>query len=88
MAWEPLYLILLIKNRHRKLVSDEITISHFRPSLGSKNAPDKLLAAKARLLKLHRSAKEVASRPFIVFLAIKSSSMIKINIPIKLYTIS
>ena len=78
----------MIKNRHKKLVSDEITISHLRPSLGSKSAPDKLLAVMARLLKLQSSAKEVASKPLAVFLAIRSSSIIKINIPRKPYMIS
>jgi len=53
--------------------------------MGNKKAPDKLLAVKAKLLKLQSRAKEVASNPFTVLLAIKSITIKKINIPIKLY---
>jgi hypothetical protein len=73
-----------MKKRHRKLVKLEIITSHFKPINGNKNAPDKLLATKDRLLTLQRKAKEVASRSLIVFLAIKSMTMIKMNIPIRL----
>ncbi len=79
---------MLIKGRQRKLVRADKIISHLRPRMGKKNAPDKLLVTSARLLMLHRSAKEVASRPGTVFLAIKSITIIKINIPIRLYSTS
>ena len=79
MTW-----ILSIRKRQKKLVNEEIRISDLRPSLGSSNAPDKLLAVRLRLLKLQRKAKEVASRPLTVVLAIRSRSIIKINIPRKL----
>ena len=59
-------------------------MSHFKPTIGNKKAPDKLLVTRARLLILQRSAKEVASRPGTVFLAIKSMTIKKINIPIRL----
>lgn len=80
--------ILLIKNRHKKLVNDDKTISHFNPIVGKRNAPERLLVTRARLLILHKSAKEVASRPLTEFLAIKSIIIKKINIPIRLYTTS
>jgi len=82
------YSILLIKGRQRKLVRAEIIISHLRPRMGKKKAPDKLLVTSARLLMLQRKAKEVASRPGTVFLAIKSMTIKKINIPIRLYITS
>ena len=82
------YSILLIKSRHKKLVNEDKTISHFNPIRGNKKAPDKLLVTRARLLMLHRSAKEVASNPEIVFLAIKSITIKKINIPMRLYSTS
>ena len=84
----PFYSILLIKGRQRKLVREDITMSHFRPIMGKKNAPDKLLVTSARLLKLQSRANEVASRPLIVLLAIKSMTIKKINIPIRLYSVS
>jgi hypothetical protein len=77
---------LLINGKHRKLVSAEITINHFSPIRGNKIAPDRLLVTRARLLMLHRNAKEVASRPLSVFLAMKSITIKKINIPATLYT--
>lgn len=76
--------MLLIKKRHKKLVNADNTISHFNPIMGSKKAPDKLLVTNAKLLALHRNAKEVASRPLIELLAMKSMTIKKINIPIKL----
>ena len=81
-------MILLINGRHRKLVNADKTISHLRPTIGKRNAPDKLLVTKARLLTLQRSAKDVASIPSVEFLAIKSISIRKINIPKKLYKTS
>lgn len=67
-----------------KLVKAEMIISHLSPIAGSINAPDKLLDIRARLLTLHNNAKDVASRPGMDFLAIKSITMTKINIPRKL----
>ena len=82
------YSILLIKNKHRKLVNADKTISHFNPIKGNKNAPDKLLAVRDKLLILQSKAKEVASKPLRVLLAIKSITIKKINIPIRLYSTS
>lgn len=79
-----IYLIFLISGRHKNEVNEDITISQLKPILGSKNAPERLLVTKARLLTLHRSAKEVASNPLSVLLAIKSITIKKINIPIRL----
>jgi hypothetical protein len=73
-----------MRNRHRKLIREDRTISQLSPTKGSKNAPDKLLEMTARLLKLHRRAKEAASRPLMEFLAIKSSTIRNMNIPIRL----
>ena len=74
----------MINGRHKKLVSAEKTISQGNPTAGNKNAPERLLVISAKLLKLHKSAKDVASNPGIVFLAIKSIIIKKINIPTKL----
>ena len=79
---------MLIKGRQRKLVREDITMSHFRPIMGKKKARDKLLVTSARLLKLQSRAKEVASMPLVVFRAIKSMTIKKINIPMRLYTTS
>ena len=46
-----------------------------------------MLAVRARLLILQSRAKDVASKPGAVLLAIKSMTIKKINIPIKLYKI-
>ncbi len=78
------YSILSIKNKHKKLVNADKTISHFNPTIGNKKAPDKLLVTRAKLLMLQSRAKEVASNPLTVFLAIKSITIKKINIPIRL----
>ncbi len=80
--------ILLIKNKHKKLVKADKAMSHFNPITGNKKAPDKLLVTRARLLILQSRANEVASRPLIVLLAIKSMTIKKINIPIRLYSVS
>ena len=53
--------------------------------MGNKKAPDRLLATNAKLLMLQRKANEVASNPGVVLRAIKSITIKKINIPIKLY---
>ena len=79
---------MLIKGRQRKLVRADRTMSHLRPIMGKKKAPDKLLVTRARLLKLQSRANEVASNPLIVLLAIKSMTIKKINIPIRLYSVS
>jgi hypothetical protein len=78
----------LINGKQRKLVKEERIINHFSPTTGSRNAPDKLLVTKAKLLIEHNKAKEVASSPFIELRAIKSISIRKINIPTRLKTIS
>ena len=82
--FKRIYSILLIRKRQRKLVKEDMMISHDNPILGSKKAPERLLVTRAKLLILHRRAKEVASKPFKVFLAIKSMTIRKINIPIRL----
>ena len=74
----------LIRGKHKKLVAAEIIINHFKPIIGSKKAPERLLEMRARLLMLQRNAKEVASKPDVLFLAIKSMTKRKINMPIKL----
>ncbi len=83
-----LYFIIGVKLEERKLVREDMIISHFRPTIGKRNAPDKLLVTKARLLKLQSNANEVASSPGMLFLAMKSIIIKKINIPIKLYATS
>jgi hypothetical protein len=60
-------------------------INHFNPMIGNKNAPERLLETRAKLLILQRNAKEVASKPGVLFRAIKSMTIKNINIPIKLY---
>ncbi len=82
------YSILLMRNKQRKLVSADKMISHFRPMIGSKNAPERLLATPERLFTLHKSANEVASKPLTECRAIKSITIKNINIPIKLYATS
>ena len=80
----PYYSILRIKGKQRKLVKADKTISHFKPTSGSRNAPDKLLATPERLFMLHKSANDVASRPLTECRAIKSITIRNINIPKKL----
>ena len=86
---DPLsYSILLMSNKQRKLVNADKTINHFNPTRGNRNAPDKLVVTKAKLLMLHNNAKEDASSPLMDSRAIKSSNIIKINIPTRLKIIS
>ena len=73
-----------MSGKQKKLVRADITISHFRPTTGNKIAPEKLLAVSAKLLMLHKSANDVASKPVTLLRAIKSRIIIKINIPKKL----
>jgi hypothetical protein len=62
----------------------EIIMSHFNPISGKRNEPAKTLQVLAKLLTEQRRAKDVDSRPGLVFCAIKSSIKSEMNIPITL----